>query len=858
MMKLTHVRIVLFLILVLQTVSAGADPVDVERARRYAMESGLLPELAEKPGDMHRKTRGYVRRKSSLDLVYTVRQQSGNASTPLLYVFSPASQKGYVVIAADDAVSPVVGYSPDNAFDAAAMPPQFKTFLDAMGQHVAEAAVQTDGASQAKAVATNHRSPISPLLDNILWGQDEPYNRLTPVLSGEHTPTGCVATALAQIMYYHKFPVHATGSSHYGFANMFVRGKTVVFGERGDYQWDKMRPNYPAGVSLTEDEGNAVALLMAEVGAACNMKYSPVESSTSGTYALKALQKHLGYTSARLVRRMNKTAEEWENLIYGELAEKRPVYLDGCAAELGHAFVCDGYDANGYFHINWGWDGRANGYFNFSYLMPRTRGTGGSGKGAYVVDLQAIVGIAPPEKVKTPYPTHELLAKTIEKNEAYSDSYPKFNIRGVRLEGYEDIDADFSLGIRKQDGTLINVGTPSAWTIQKDYTYNRIDVTLVPENVPEGTYPLLPIFSPKQKGQWREIPLGRYFDRTVTVSKTNGRFTAVEKKEPVSLSASLENPFVFAGVDNTVKFRIENRGKAAYSSFVSVYFGQQKIDKETKVDKALVKGQTIAVHLEPGESREFTAEYMPSAGVGECYASVTYDPTNGLSDEATIIPCTVLQSDRIETKKADLYEGRLSAKFDQEVYTVDGYTPLHVGIKATSETYGGYIGSFAHLQLFVIGSDREKYRYKFPEFEVLLEKNQTKDYEVNGDLHLEEGEYKLLLTKNVRNGRNIEYTTMSEAVLKVLPPKAETSTVTSVSGVASDGNAIVPAISQGVLSIRGGGQVRSVSVFSLSGIKVAHAVGSPTIDLSRLPGGIYVVRAETEKGVRTMKIAYNI
>lgn len=848
-MKLINSRTLLSLMICLYSLSLWSDPIDVNRARKVALQSGLLSGSAKTDIVASKRTR-HTQAKDNLQLVCTLDGEEHQTASPLVYVFAPASQKGYIMVAADDAVSPIVGYSPDNSFNKTELPPQFAAFLKMLKQHVTTASAQASEPPVA-VTATQVKTPIKPLLGDIRWGQDMPYNTKTPLLNGNATPTGCVATALGQIMYYHRYPLCGKGTTYYGFKNMFKTGKTVELGSEGNYQWDKMRPNYPTNATITDEEKNAVGLLLLEVGAACNMKYAVEESSSSGANALKALQKHFDYPTTRLVRRMNVSAEEWERIIYQELAEQRPVYLDGIAAELGHAFVCDGYE-NGFYHINWGWNGVANGYFNFSYLAPQIRGVGGAGKGAYVVDLQAIVGIAPPGKVAHPRSEYFLLAKALRKSETYNDYDPKVDIRGVRLEGYETIEVDFSLGIMK-DGKLIAVGNPSAWSIQKDYTYNKIEVRLASQHIPEGgTFELLPIFSVRGKNDWKEIPVGRYFEQSLKVSRKNNKLTVEEKIAPVQLVSAVEKSFLLSGKDNKLTFRLTNNGTAAYSSFVSVHFGDKLLTANETVDPATVKGQTISIHLEPGESQEYVAEYVPTGGATECYASVTYDPTNGLSEKETIIPHTVLNAYRIDVKSADLYEARLTTEFSEPVYKVQQNMPLKALYRAVSQASGNYKGSFAHLQLFAVSKDGLDVKHKFKEQEILLEKGEDKEYDGGGAQYLEPGEYQLILTRNERSGRTIKYETMSKATLIVLPAPADHGTVTSISSVTSESQGLSTAIEHGLLSVRCEAGVSAIHVYSLSGQKVANGMSS-MCDIGHLPKGVYVVKAETSQGVKTAK-----
>lgn len=836
----------LFIILSLCTIVSKGNPIDVERARRYAAQSGLLSEQLE--GEKSKKKRRNAQ-SSNLQLAYTLNSTDSTSTMPLLYVFTPTSQKGYVIVAADDAVEPIVGYSSNNHFNSTTMPPQLQSMLQQIGHSIAEAAKKTHEREKEATTSLLPKPPIQPLLNDIRWGQEKPYNSMTPIINQAHAPTGCVATALAQIMYYHRYPARGMGESYYGYTNFFQSGKTVQLGAHGDYEWEKMSPNYDVYANHSEETSQAVGLLLYEVGAACNMKYGSQESYSSGANALKALQKHFNYPTARLIRRMNKSATEWEELIYNELAAERPVYLDGVAAQFGHAFVCDGYDGKGYYHINWGWDGQANGYFKFSLLSPETRGVGGIGKGAFVVDLQAIVGIAPPEKISEPQPNYLLLAKALAKSPEYTQYNPVIQIQGVRLEGYEAFDANFSLGIRNAQGDLQVVGTPSLWNIQKAYTYAKIEVRLLPESIPDGTYTLLPIFSRRGENVWQEIPIGRFFNHQITVEKEKGKLTVEEKRSEVLLSTTLDKTYLLANQKNKLKFQIKNIGESAYSSFVSVYFSPKPIDQSVVVEKAHAIQQMISLHLEPGETQEYIAELTPSNST-TYYVGVTYDPSNGLSNEETIVPRTLQAIFPLQVKDPNLYEGQFTTELEvpEKVYQ---NTPLHAVVTAVSHAKGNYLGSFSHLQLFVVDTNHSIV-HKFKEFEVLLEKEETKKFAAGGELYLPAGDYELILTKNERNGHSIIYTTITKVALKIL--LEDQNTITDIPDISAEKNELLPIMLHGVLHLKSNRNIHSIKIYDLSGREILHTTQHSEVNMLHLPQSIYTIKVETDNGVKTLKV----
>lgn len=312
---------------------------------------------------------------------------AGNAP---LYVLNRADGHGWVIVAGDDACVPILGYSTEGTFSYDNIPENLRHWLTLNERYVEVCAkrhaVAAPQASQGVPV-------VQPLLGEILWGQGAPYNNMCPTYDGgTHYYVGCVATAATQIMRYHSYPEHGTGSK-----TITVNGQSVTadFGNT-TYDWDNMLPTYE-DVSYTAAQGNAVATLAAHFGVAVNMEYQPAGSGAHSMEVPNALREYFNYDQAVTMRKRDYySSTEWLQLIKSELDAGRPVYY-GASSDVGssgHAFVCDGYDSEDYVHINWGWYGTSNGYFLVSHLDPDDLGIGG-GTGGYNLDQEIITGIQP-------------------------------------------------------------------------------------------------------------------------------------------------------------------------------------------------------------------------------------------------------------------------------------------------------------------------------------------------------------------------------------------------------------------------------------------------------------------------------
>jgi len=329
----------------------------------------------------------------------------------LFFVFGHSSNNGFVIVAADDAVKPILAYSTDNSFPSENMSPQVQYWLNNYNLQInfvqeqdisasADISAQWQkylGTATDNGAAAKPTNVVAPLVATT-WDQGNYYNELCPTSGSQTTPTGCVATAMAQIMKYWNAPTTGTGSYSYNH-NQFGQ-QSADFGAT-TYEWAVM-PNSLNSTS-SAPAVDAVSTLMYHCGVAVKMNYGLQGSGAQvigwGSYpsALKAFKTNFGYKQTTSgVWREDYTDTQWINLLKNEMDEARPVLYAGydLSFNAGHAFVFDGYDENDLFHVNWGWSGYYNGYFSVDDLAPSGTGTGG-GSGYYNDDQHAIINIEP-------------------------------------------------------------------------------------------------------------------------------------------------------------------------------------------------------------------------------------------------------------------------------------------------------------------------------------------------------------------------------------------------------------------------------------------------------------------------------
>ena len=273
------------------------------------------------------------------------------------YIFNDEQNGGYVVVGGDERQG-VLGYSPNGHFDAENVSSSFRWLLDGIARQTQDLRAHPGKPLDApkKASAT----PIDPLLKS-KWGQGEPYNTMCPKYDGKYSLTGCVPTAAAQVMYYHKWPKKGQGSTSYDWNGAHYSADF----SKSTYQWDQMLAEYTSSSSKASKD--AVALLLKDVGYAYHTFYGLTDSGA--TFGGEPLINFFDYDkSMRMIPRNFCNQEAYNSIITDELKAKRPVLLSGGSPTGAHAMVIDGLDKNGFFHINFGWDGNSNDYFATSAI----------------------------------------------------------------------------------------------------------------------------------------------------------------------------------------------------------------------------------------------------------------------------------------------------------------------------------------------------------------------------------------------------------------------------------------------------------------------------------------------------------
>lgn len=578
------------------------------------------------------------------------------------YVFNHGDAQGFTIVSSDDLLPEIVGYADTGAFDDGNMPEGLAAFMDAYRKTATAILAGEQGATDNLRELTAMRSArkataVSPLLGSMAWNQSEPYNNLCPLYNGtDRAVTGCVATAMAQVMEYYKYPatLQATIPSYtYKYNGNTITTEAIAKGEA--YDWDNMLPRYLNG-AYTEAQANAVAKLMYHCGAAVKMQYGP---SSGAHLEPEVLATYFGYDAdlMQLVYRKAVTLDKWTELLDNELEAGRPILYAGSSSSGGHQFVCDGRDENGLYHINWGWSGSDNGYFDINILNPGYDASFPAPDG-YTWDADIIIGIAP-DNGKADKPFVESPSSHVSQN-SYSISWTK-QTRGNESESFagsvnitfaNKTDTDFKgkvgLGIKDDNGNVKLISEPISASIlkqPKDGYYISINDFSFDYAFPVGCTVLYGVYSYDGKTWHTCVPLyymdwGKFDYLNLKASATE-----IKKTQRVDLTAGITaDDEVIRNTTNNVGITLHNNLPEEYLGKISVYVSDTKQKPSSATSKYLMtvpgKGEaTRTIRLSPTSEKLYV---WVDDEAGDCIlngyelSTVTYAaPVLALTSEET-------------------------------------------------------------------------------------------------------------------------------------------------------------------------------------------------------------------------------
>ena len=569
------ILVLLLLLLIGNAVQAG--PVSQETAKKNAVK--------------FLESRSARRRTVSAgELSLAHKLVNGKTGHESFYVFNRSGNNGFVVASGSDLTSPIIAYSDNGCFQPDSMPEPVDNWL----QGIAEQIYRAEGMALPFKGRRQPEDIVSPLIST-RWYQIGPYNLRCPVIGGYNCLTGCVATAMAQVLNYYQWPQNPVP---------FIEEYTTDHGIRVDalepttFKWDKMKPAY--AYNETGEEADAVAELMRYCGQSVKMDYSL--SSSAASLSPEALTRYFDYSqTVRSVSRNNYNTLQWEQLILNELKAGRPViYSAG-----DHTYICDGYDGNGYFHINWGWGGKSDGYYLLSILNPDEDSNAGEpGGNGYNLWQHAMIGIQPNHgegRICEVYMLDKWLTVpespyTRERNDVFKD----VELSGGVIDYGGDAIIDHAWILFKDEAQLDILSVKSDIDLTKSTptsVYAKIDFG---SGLADGEYYIRQCYRSGQEQEW-----------SYCLGALSTFYIATVKGEKLTLSTSLnvETPIRINDVSISGDFRV-NRTMTLTANITNLgYEGEQPLFLWMGPDKSLV-GKTEA-NLSHGESTDLKIFFIP-------------------------------------------------------------------------------------------------------------------------------------------------------------------------------------------------------------------------------------------------------
>ena len=464
---------------------------------------------------------------------------------PAYYIFTNPNDKKFVIISGESKLNELVGYGDKMTENPNDQPPYFKLFLKEYERVVKEV--------RSKATATTPQRPIKRKVEPLLtckWSQYDPFNKYTPLSNGQHTPTGCVATATAQVMFYNKWPKNRPTE--------YIASTGDEARKSSTYWWDEMKNT--TNEMRTEQSRQAVGVLMYDIGKAVHMRYYIKGSDSNLQRACNALRDKFDYT----VRYLDKNflpANDFLNEVMQEISDGYPVLVVGGP----HAFVYDGYDEQGLIHTNWGWGGENDGYFDINIVTLNVSGFA-LNSGTFWDDISVVFahpndGKAIPFKdIERGLDARTTTSLTIDKTEANRSE--SFSAKIERLGSYSSVKGELGVFTGKVALALYNDkneqvkifnSTASDQTWASIFTSMSFDVADINfKGIADGNYRLVPVFSEmldiktKEHGDWKPINHANEIEVKLTadavhINTNNPKDVVVIEKSPSVLSPFYED-----------------------------------------------------------------------------------------------------------------------------------------------------------------------------------------------------------------------------------------------------------------------------------------------------------------------------
>lgn len=775
------------------------------------------------------------------------------------YIFNIGENNGFVIVSGDDRAKDILGYSDSGSFSTDNMPENFKNWmafykselqaLDATPEFVTTETSEVDSISctlEATSTATFAPS-ISPLLGSIKWNQSSPYNILCPQVLTKQAPTGCVATAIAQVLKYYQWPVAGMGSKTYKSESVADSLNVNFF--KTTYDWNNMLNTYD-GSNSTLVQDTAVATLMYHCGVAVSMNYGESSSSAYRKAIPPALVNYFGYDkNVQMYRRDYYSESQWLKLLKTETNARRPILYGGSStAGSGHQFICDGYDLNNLFHFNWGWGGYCDGYFELTSLNVKTPGIGG-GTGGYTVGQDIVIGIQKPNTASVKnyqmFLTQVPVVSTTTQSRAsiFNLTFGVANYGGNTFNGY------YALGLYQGD-SLVSILKKYSTKILSYYVVRGIQATLsFPSTVTDGAYQIYGIYKANDQSAWSilkyRVGAPYYIEANVTSASvafsTPDVYPKLALAEPIKAIGTL-----YKGKTARICATIQNTG-SEFNSFITVKMANDATSQ-------YLNASSDPINIPAGTTKTIEVMGDISLSPGTYTMSILYDSKNDQGQPSMVnITPSENNSVSVAIRVASTVAPSLILTEMMSLNKSSIFNGSDLILRAKIKNTGGYFHDRVIPFIFTsAGGSSIDY---FGSETIILDTDEEKDITFYKGLTLNEGAYMLILFYNYNNS------------WKKLTPNINGTIYFSVSHLTGVDNVttykpfIYSNSTTNVLYVHSSSLIKSILLFDISGKQILKmeptTTGDIPVTVSNLNLGAYLVKIETEKGTFIEKFFKN-
>jgi hypothetical protein len=782
----------LLTLMLLVSLTMNAAPIDSTQALSIANSFITKAEL----NNVMRKTPSM----KSLKLAYT--STSENSETNCFYIFNRGDNEGFVIVSGDDRAPDVLGYTDKGTFSSTLIPSNMKAWLDSYNKQMDFIITHKE---IEKIKTTPNNDEVGPLLGDIAWGQHEPYNAKCPYLNKDKKcATGCVATAMAQVMYYERWPDTADKS----------------------YAWDDMLPvvtttSSPAAI-------DAVSQLMYDAGKSVNMNYGEYSGAYINDVAPAIVHKFNFDNGVRLMKREYYTDAEWKSTVRNEINNNRPVIYAG----IDHCFVCDGYAKDDFFHINWGWNGSFDGYYLLSVLNPSQIEHMG-----YTVNQTIVVGMQKPQggsKIDYQVICDNLLETNIKAIRKDSITMGGQSVQYLTHTGstcvinFVVLDKDSNIVARTSSDSINLYGNMFLGDV-----YRKL---YIPSTLKEGNYSAYLVFSNNKgvvdKPVMVSLDQSKYFNIRLT---SDSVFVVDKDKSSLSIVKVYGSPDPLLTNENTtIKVLIKNDGGEAFGRINYTLYETDNNIKNGNVSYSPFVDVVLAGHT----TTELSFPTILNVQEGEYKMKMLF--------------CY-----RYEANYSDLYyDGLVSIKKGDDEPKLSLYktisfeggnenvNPDNIILNVPLKNDGGILKAVLYLSAYIngkyIGSESK---------DITMPARSDSMFTIETVMHggIVGAQYLAKVYSNYKDG-NLTPADYAQIYFTVAP-----STKDGIDLISNDNNLNIDR-NGNVIYITSPNEIHSIDIYSADGKMIKHYLDTNKIYVDNIHKGIYILVITTEKGVIIKKI----